>query len=141
MNPSACTSSPLRAPARILPTLRTCQVSPDQVMSDMPQSEAPRYTLAKWIPVGDGTFRPRLQTIEVWARMKDLPSYGIPLPPETITRLATAGFIEMRKVAPASLMVNLDSLYAHLEACKDPEFWTKERIAKYVRDGMRTFTA
>ncbi len=60
---------------------------------------------------------------------------ALPIGRTTLWRLVYGGFIGAYRVAPMTTLIDLDSLRAHLVACKiDGEaapFWTKEKVLRY----------
>jgi hypothetical protein len=85
------------------------------------------YTLARWAKNADGTFSPIPFTERmVRVDLRVLQYLGFKRQNHTLTRLATAGFIEMVKIAPGTWFLNLNSLYNHMARCaENPEFWDK----------------
>jgi hypothetical protein len=122
---------PPRIPVKIHPTGQTIEVAPGTAYADLPPTHVPRAGIVRWTPAGDGTYRPRVQVLEIWVRVSHAGDYGITIPRDTLVRLGNAGFIELAQPSPGHTAVNLDSLLAHIEKCKDPEFWNKERRQRY----------
>lgn len=120
-----------RIPVRIHPTGQTLEVAPGERYADLPATHVPRAGIVRWTPSGDGTYRPRLQILEIWVRVTNAHEYGVTVPRDTLVRLGNAGFIELVQPSPNHVAVNLDSLLAHIERCKDPEFWNAERRQRY----------
>ena len=83
-----------------------------------------------FVPLGDGTFRtiPRkpiqLASVKDAARMTGVPR-------QTIYNLYQAGFIEGTQTSPRKITIYMASLVTHVEAAKDPEFWTKKRRLRF----------
>jgi hypothetical protein len=125
-------------PVRIHPISATMQLAPGEKFADVPPDILPKVGIVRWIPSGDGSYRPKLQVLEIWVRVTHAHLYGITIPRDTLVRLGNAGFIELSQPSPGHTAVNLDSLLAHIEACKDPEFWTETRQAQY-REALWSF--
>ena len=82
------------------------------------------------IPIGNGNFRsvPRRPknklTITEAARLANYSR-------DTIYRLYRSGFITGEKQSPRKILVDADSLQAHLVAIRDPAFWTPSQRIQY----------
>ena len=50
----------------------------------------------------------------------------------TIYRLYNGGLLTGERPTPRKIMIDFDSLQAHLVAARDPDFWTRERRTKYL---------
>ena len=129
--PSCETSSPSTTTIRVHPTATTTQVTAGAKFAEIPEETVPKVGIVRWIPEGDGTYRPRVQILETWVRVSLAHQYGVSIPRDTLVRLGNAGFIELCQPSPCHTAVNLDSLLRHIEACKDPEFWNPERMTRY----------
>ena len=53
----------------------------------------------------------------------------------TIYRLYYGGLVVGERPTPRKIMIDLDSLQAHLKAASDPDYWTGERRDKYLAGG------
>lgn len=120
-------------------TGRRIEVAPGRHVADpeIPRDEVARYGFAKLMRQSDGSYIPVLQCWgeTVRARESIWREMGIDVGSETIKRLIRAGFVRCRRIAPDTTLVDLQSLYEHLEAVRDPEFWTEARIQQY-REGI-----
>jgi hypothetical protein len=116
---------------KVANTGQSVEVAPGETLADLPEKAAPKVGIVKWIPQGDGTYRPKIQVLENWIRTTHAPLYGVHIKPETLVRLGNSGFIELTQTSPGHNAVNLESVLAHVERCKDPEFWTSARIEQY----------
>ncbi len=78
------------------------------------------------VPMGDGSFKaiPRKPVIEV-AVAKAVKITGTSR--DTIYRLYAAGLIRGKRPSPRKIVIDVESLRAHNEASRDPEYWTPER--------------
>ena len=82
------------------------------------------------VPIGNGNFRsvprrPRSKlTITEAARLANYSR-------TTTYRLYRAGFIVGEKQSPRKILIDADSLQAHLVAVRDPACWTPSRRAQY----------
>lgn len=133
--------SALRVPVSIYPTKQTVEVAPGERYVDLPPATVPKAGIVRWVPAGDGTYRPRLQVMETWVRVGNCEQFGIHIKRDTLIRLGAAGFIEISQPSPFTPSITVESLLAHIEAAKDPEFWTEERLATYRRSYTNTFRA
>ena len=90
----------------------------------------PLLTACDFIPQGDGSYRavPRKPRDKVPAKeAAQMANY----PLTSIYRLYRAGFITGERNSPRRILINVASLQAHLDAVRDPEFWTAERKLHY----------
>jgi hypothetical protein len=110
----------------------TVEIAPGEAYADLPAEQAPRVGIVRWVPAGDGLFRPRVQLLENWIRTTHAPQFGIHIKPETLVRLGNSGFIKFSQTSPGHNAVCLESLLDHIEKCRDPEFWTTERRKQYT---------
>ena len=100
--------------------------------SPAPAAERPATVLTSCdlVPIGNGNFRsvPRRPknklTITEAARLANYSR-------TTMYRLYRAGFVTGEKQSPRKILVDADSLQAHLTAIRDPAFWTPKRRAQY----------
>lgn len=136
---STIPSSPAKVPVAIYPTKKTVEVAPGERYVDLPPASVPKAGIVRWVPAGDGTYRPRLQVMETWVRVGNCEQFGIHIKRDTLIRLGCAGFIEISQPSPFTPSITIESLLAHIEAARDPEFWTEERLDIY-RKTMMTAT-
>jgi hypothetical protein len=93
-------------------------------------SPAALFAACDLVPMGDGSYKaiPRKPkqkvTVKEAARIANYPL-------ASIYRLFDAGFIEGERQSPRKIMIHVESLNAHLEAVRDPEFWTHARRVRY----------
>ena len=92
-----------------------------------PQPSAPPLlTGCDFVPQGDGSYRavPRKPqekvSVKEAARMANYPL-------TSIYRLYRAGFITGERNSPRRILIDSASLRTHLDAVRDPAFWTAER--------------
>ena len=87
-------------------------------------------TACDLVPNGDGSYRavprqPKSQvTVTEAARVANC-SRG------TIYRLYNSGLVSGERRTPRKIVISLSSLQAHLEAVRDPDFWTDERRQRF----------
>lgn len=117
----------------IYPTNKTIEVAPGERYTDIPAANVPKAGIVRWVPAGDGTYRPRLQVMETWVRVGQCEQFGIHIKRDTLIRLGIAGFISICQPSPMTPSISIESLIAHMEASQDPEFWTDERLERYRR--------
>ena len=87
-------------------------------------------TACDLVPNGDGSYRavprqPKSQLSVTEAARAANCSRG------TIYRLYNSDLITGERRTPRKIMISLSSLQAHLEAVRDPGFWTEERKKKF----------
>lgn len=113
-----------------------------RIIEIAPGETIPRPELAKHVPEfgivrmqreANGQLTPMLRTWKPEVRLtKDLPGkLGLEMDYRTLLRLAIAGFIESRRPAPRLTLISIPSLVSHMDACRDPEFWTPARITAW----------
>jgi hypothetical protein len=119
--------------AAILPSNKPVQVTPDQrarKVAPLPAELTPLFAVSAWQPAGDGTYRPVAKLYERGVSTAEAEKLtGIS--PDTLRRLIRAGFVIGGQPTPGKFEVNLPSLMAHIEATRDPEFWTEARRQKW----------
>lgn len=82
------------------------------------------------VPLGDGSYKaiPRKPkqkvSVKEAARIANYPR-------SSIYRLFEAGFLQGERLSPRKIMIHVETLHAHLEAVRDPEFWTRARRDRY----------
>jgi hypothetical protein len=94
------------------------------------ESKVPRYGRFKWVPNGDGTFRPAPQESPfVIVSREVLDEIGFKgmtrsVSDTTLRRLAVAEEILMFHVSPRVRMLDLDSWWKYVDECiSDPDRW------------------
>jgi hypothetical protein len=133
-NPFPANSAVHAAAVRVLPAGEVIQVSPDAIVrkvADAPATMIPRVGVSDWQPAGDGTYRPIVRIHEAMVRVTDAERVT-GLPYLTLRRLIIAGFVKGAQLTPGNVLIDLHSFYEHVEKCKDPEFWNKERREAYA---------
>ncbi|HEY8898888.1 MAG TPA: hypothetical protein VIM61_00535 [Chthoniobacterales bacterium] len=112
-------------------SLTTVSAAPGEkavYLTEAPESR--RSGVFTWQKLGDGTFAPVVRIYDTQVPISEiLKLVGISY--DTIRRLITAGFVDGSQPSPGRILVSIDSLFAHLEATKDPDFWTPERVQKF----------
>jgi len=111
------------------------EIAPGREVAAPPAIELPPAVLCEVIPTGGGEFRLRPIVCEwVEFNQRTLRALGLERQARTLTRLATAGFIRMRRLSPLRSQLHLPSLLAHCEAVEaDPEFWNEARLEQWRR--------
>lgn len=90
----------------------------------------PILTSCDVVRMGDGSFhvvprRPQSKTtIKEAARMAHYSR-------DTIYRLFHSGFVTGERQSPRKILIDVESLQAHLDAVREPGFWTAERRQRY----------
>jgi hypothetical protein len=108
------------------PVTMKIEIAPGQkIVTTVPIELRPNVALVHLQAVGDGNLKPVLKLRDVWVKLTDsLPAeLGMDIDSRTLRRLGIAGVIETRHPSPNATEINLHSLDAHLEACRDPEYW------------------
>lgn len=112
------------------------EVRPGQKVAPLPEKAIPKLAIAKWVPAGDGTYRPvasiegraiRL-TPDTVAQLKLPASYA------TIRRLVVAGFVDGGKVTPNLWVFDPESYLRHQNnVFSDEEFWDEKHPDKNLQ--------
>jgi hypothetical protein len=110
---------------------RLIEVAPGQWTAPaIEPDDVPRYGIVRMMRQTDGRYLPVLKHYGQYVRMsRDLPEQlGFRgLSSMTLYRLCSAGFVCSSKPGPGVILVDVLSLAEHIEAARDPEFWTPER--------------
>ena len=105
--------------------------SPEQSSAVQPVSLRPiLLTGCDLVPTGDGNYRavPHRHKKKLTVReATQVTHYSR----DSIYRLYRAGFVTGERNSPHKILIDADSLQGHIEAVKNPEFWTPERRARY----------
>jgi hypothetical protein len=105
-------------------------------MNALPKEHLPEIAIARWMAVGDGTYRPVLKIYEPTIRAKEA-AKALNLPYRTLLRLCRAGFVQYDEIAPNNYQVSLSSWFEHCDRVrKDPEFWEKHSNKVRYRDAL-----
>lgn len=111
------------------------EIAPGQYVAPRIAAEdVPRYGLFKLLRQTDGSIFPVLKHYAQHVRMThDLCTrLGLEgLSKGSLYRLIQAGFVACKRPTPNVILVDLGSLVEHVEATRDPEFWTPERISRF----------
>jgi hypothetical protein len=89
-------------------------------------STADRWGHIVFIPVGDGSYVPKLRLLPQEIALHSLPGIGIHIQPSTVDRLIAAGLIKT-----SGGLISTASLLSHIEEAKKPGFWSKKRRVEY----------
>ena len=118
---------------RLIHSDTTLTIAPGQEVVDIPREAVPRYGFVQLVALPDGTYRPVLKSWNAMVKLTfDLPKQlALDVAHDTLSRLVRAEFISGRYISPSNCLIDLNSLYEHLEACRDPEFWNPQRRARY----------
>ena len=119
-------------PVNILPSGRLVQmdlfetVAPDvKVGTKPPTVQTPRHGIVFFRPENNGLYRPMIETHPNIVHLKDWKETVYGISKHVIATLVEAGFVEGERVTPKSLLINLESWFAHrLRMREDPYFWT-----------------
>ncbi len=108
-------------------------LSKSKMFTAVDSSQEAILTSCDVVPMGDGSFhvvprRPQSKTtIKEAARMAHYSR-------DTIYRLFRSGFVTGERQSPRKILIDVESLQAHLEAVRKPDFWTPERRRRYWGD-------
>lgn len=96
----------------------------------------PEYVVCESVRHPDGTLSLRPSGIGTLCKFSEplLRALGFDGRLETLRRLARAGFIRLYALSPSVNLVDMDSLWAHLQAVEeDPDFWDRDgdRFKRY----------
>jgi len=89
----------------------------------------PEYVVCETVRHKDGTLSLRPSGIGPLCKFSEplLERLGFGGRLETLRRLARAGFIRLYPLSPSVNLIDMDSLWAHLQAVEeDPDFWDRE---------------
>ena len=117
---------------RIEPSGRiaTMELVPGVRVADVPPPLIQRVGVCDWQPAGDGTYRPIVRLHDNMVRVSEAVKItGMTY--LTLRRLICGGFVEGVQVTPGNVQMNMHSYWQHVQACRDPEFWTPERRRRY----------
>lgn len=98
----------------------------------------PEYVVCESVRHTDGTLSLRPSGIGALCKFSEplLQKLGFDGRLETLRRLARAGFIKLYALSPSVNLVDMDSLWAHLQAVdEDPDFWDRDgdNFRRYCR--------
>ncbi len=102
------------------------EIAPGQtIIGNLPKELRPQIIATLLVPQGDGSYRASGKLRADWVKLTStLPAeLNLDVDAKTLRRLAVAEIIESRHPSPNSMELNLHSLDAHLEGCRDPEYW------------------
>lgn len=104
-----------------------------EVVMRLPREAVGKWCLTRIMLDGEGRLRVHLPSISRTVKLtKDLPGrLGLDIDVMTLRTLVYAGFVASSRVSPLCTLVDLDSLMRHIEATRNRDFWTPERVARY----------
>ena len=133
-NPECGAGLGSRAPLPLAPAPAMVRVAPG-CHAWVPRDAATppdEYALCRWSKQADGTFAP-VPVAGRYVRLNSQVAASLGFVGDgtsdknrydTILRLGRAGFIDLVRVAPNTILLDLDSWYRHLADCMDnPEMW------------------
>ncbi len=103
---------------------------PKKPAPPLASAASPLLTACDLVPLGDGSYRavPRRPSGKVTPKeAARLANY----PLTSIYRLYRGGFVSGERQSPRRILIDVESLRAHLEAVRDPDYWTAERHDRY----------
>lgn len=130
------------------PSHKTPSAAPDKVRVEfMPGrvleleipagTQVPKYVVARIVKQPNNTYAMIPLQLNTHVRLtQKLPrEMGIPCDRRIIYNLIRAGLVKGTMISPRNLMVDLGSLFDHIQRCQvgagKPVYWTKGRIEKY----------
>ena len=126
---------------KFVKTGQTIEVGPGKTVAgiEIPREEVPRYGFRKLMGLPDGTYTPVLQTWSQTGRMgADISQrLGLDLSSDTLRRLIEAEFIQAVQIAPKVYLLDLESVYQHIEACRDRALWQDAKRVSRDLDALR----
>lgn len=125
------TSALINAHTGKVAATRLVEVAPGQWTAPaIDPADVPRFGIVRLMRQQDGSYLPILkhysQYIKITEGLPEALGY-IGLSYTTLYRLCHAGFIKSSKPSPLVILIDILSLADHVEAARDPEFWTPER--------------
>ena len=131
------TAKPLSARLAAMTARKMIPVAPGRYVSQRGEP-APDFTFARWSRRPDGQYEllPE-ETHMIRLTGSVIRMLGFNERADTIFRLARAGFVEVVKVAPQTMLLNLDSWWNHVRRCaEDPEFWNNAANLEEYRKAL-----
>jgi hypothetical protein len=120
-----------------LMSTKLVEIAPGEwVPSGIHPDDVPRFGLVRMMRQPDGTYLPVLKTHTQYVRMhRGLPAaLGFKdMSAQCLYRLMDGEFVQCSRPSPGVVMVDLGSLAGHIEAARDPEFWTPERLDRWSK--------
>ena len=131
---STSPSKPAAAPDKV-----SVEFMPGRVLElEIPEgAQIPKYVVARIVKQPNNTYAMIPLQLNTHVRLtQKLPrEMGIPCDRRIIYNLIRAGLVKGTMISPRNLMVDLDSLFDHIQRCQvgvgKPSFWTRGRIEKY----------
>lgn len=122
--------APTRHPAAAMKPVKRLPHPPSPNNGQPDDVPPPLLTACDFIPQGDGSYRAVPRKPQATVPAKEAARLAN-FPLTSIYRLYRAGFITGERQSPRRILINVASLQAHLDAVRDPEFWTAERRLRY----------
>ena len=120
----------MHVPVTILPNARLeqldlFQIAPEVQVAARPRTlPVPRHGMMRWEPRGDGTYVPLIETHPAVVNLKRWKESLYGCDKEIIMNLVEAGFVEGERVAPRTVMINLESYFEFRSRMRaNPWFW------------------
>lgn len=139
MSPNAVIKLPVVTHARLVTTgerMPITEVSPGEFIATVPRSELPLFAVAE-LSSDPGGRAGRMQArVKVWTAHVRITDHigeriGVDISPKTLKRLVKTGFVRGSRPTPRMTVIDLSSLFDHLEAAAKPGFWTATRLAQW----------
>lgn len=120
----------MKEPVNVLPQRRIVQlelfeVAPDVAVAAKPaQIQAPRLGIMRWTPLEGGVYKPEIETHPAAVNIKDWKEHVYGVSKHVIAALVEAGFVDGERLAPRTLLIHLESYFAHRARMREnPFFW------------------
>lgn len=116
--------------------MKVVQFAPGKYAALVPRLAVPAFGLVQLVPAANGHFRPVVRVWNQHVRLgEDLGRHlGLPIDRNTFIRLIKGDFVRARKPGPGTYLIDLVSLWEHLEETEDPDFWTPARREAYSQN-------
>lgn len=119
--------------------LRESQISPGnwQPVHPLPAGAIPKkYGVVQFRLMGNGMYQPVIRLLEQEIRLSEHQGgeiLGCPgISYQTLLRLRANGFVRGRAITPKTTTISVESWLEHIDACLDPDFWTRERRSRFA---------
>ena len=115
-----------------VPRASATEVEPGTYLVSSPAAAPPLTGRHTWRRREDGAYEPVLELRSALIPLSEWNPKRYGCSKQTIQRLCIAGFVRGDMPGPGTLIIDLDSYYAHLDLVRtEPLFWNEERLARY----------
>ncbi len=124
---------------------RIIEYAPGQFAAVLGREMIPKYGIVRFDHVGNNQYRATLvgwrKMIALWKFFRPdasgsephpiLLQLGLDLSYNSVLRLYKNGFVRGCMPVPHRILIDIESLNRHLQEASDPDYWTKDRIARF----------